>query len=95
MGRTYQNQFPTFGELPIDFESLGFTDDSWGNDTCPSFARNDFKVWVEFENMDDRESGGERFCFVRSNEDGEPDWETIHCRESVADALAFIANPKF
>jgi hypothetical protein len=39
--RNWKQQFPSWPDditaLVTELESLGFTDESWGNDACPSF----------------------------------------------------------
>ncbi len=82
MTKTVHNQFDSrlydldaFGKL----ESLGFSDDSWGNDTCPKLWRDGkgyrVQIWIETMDPEMREFEGElQFTAVIESEPG-------HCRD--------------
>ena len=85
---TVVNQFPGY---PTDtLPSLdGFEDCSWHNDTCPSWRRDNYIVWVDWPNDQDRElPGGGRFIVQPVDEDGclteEVTLETDHWGEVIA-----------
>ena len=46
-------------------------DQSWGNDTCPSFYHNGLKIWIESEVEDDREVLCSRYTVFSVNQDNE------------------------
>jgi len=76
MKRTWKNQFTGLGadmpKIANKLESLGFIDESWGNDICPKFFSIDLNlmVWVDYENENDREFKiGKRFAIVAQDDD--------------------------
>ncbi len=76
MNRTWENQFDDLGKdmpkIARKLESLGFMDESWGNDICAKFYSDHFSlmVWVDYENENDREFKiGKRFAIVGKEDD--------------------------
>jgi len=67
----YLTEFPDFGTLDFDPSSIGFTDDSWHNDVCPSFVRGDLKLWVDYADIDRRETGNSRYTLCLMDGDGQ------------------------
>lgn len=64
------NQFPDY-PLPTLPDTSGMRDCSWHNDTCPSFRKGEFIVWVDWPNDADREvPGGHRFIVCRLDDEG-------------------------
>lgn len=57
--RTYKTEFPELGELPeaAILAGMGFSDQSWHNDTCPNFVHESMmiRVWVEAAEIQNRE----------------------------------------
>ena len=65
-----RNQFPDYptGALP---DLSGFIDTSWHNDTCPSFRKGQFLVWVDWPDPREREDfGGSRFIVCELDDEG-------------------------
>ncbi len=76
MTRTYANPVPEGYSVPQAVRDLVagglLTDNSWGNDVCPSFAINgqdDFLLWCDHPNLDERELHGKRFLIARYDSD--------------------------
>ena len=64
------SQFPDYpiASLPAMWD---WEDVSWHNDTCPSFKRGSFLLWVDYPDPRDREDfEGFRFILCRLDEDG-------------------------
>lgn len=53
--------FPEYDVTTLPFIPKDWMDISWRNDVCPSWQSNGYQIFVNFENPDDRETGGERF----------------------------------
>ena len=63
--------FPNYdGELPT---LVGFVDDSWQHDACPSLLNKEreYKLWVDYVDPARRECGGARYtlCAYDESED--------------------------
>lgn len=61
--------------LPI-LERVGFVDDSYGNDACPSMrhAALGLKLWIEDEDPECRDSDGYRYALHREKPDANGEW---------------------
>lgn len=62
-----------FPDYPMDSlpDLTGFEDTSWHNDTCPSFKRDNFHVWVDWPDVKDREcQEGTRFVVCKLDNEG-------------------------
>lgn len=66
--RTWKTEFPRMDDSIVDLVASlpgGFDDQSWHNDTCPSFAKKTatgfVRVWIDYADPEERELGGERF----------------------------------
>jgi hypothetical protein len=58
ISRNWRNQFNGFNlesEEKI-LNGLGFADCSWGNDASPKFERGDLRLWINYDNLELRES---------------------------------------
>lgn len=72
----YQREFASFGELDVSLPQ-GFTDESWHNDTKPSFVRklwNGYflRLWIDYQDPSKREVKGQpRFSLTLYNQDME------------------------
>lgn len=72
----YQREFASFGELDVCLPD-GFTDESWHNDTMPSFVRklwNGYflRLWIDYKDPSKREiQGRPRFSLTLYNQDME------------------------
>lgn len=90
---TYQTEFPDFDPTTMPAILASWTDTSYGNDACPSFApADDWRVFVDYADPAQREFAGVRFvviCDLNCTADLETDdWSEV---------LAFcerIAKPK-
>lgn len=62
MSRTYRNQFPVEfhpeAEVVSRLGSLGWVDQSWGNDANPSWAKGGWELFVAPVRREDREWAG-------------------------------------
>jgi hypothetical protein len=67
--RTYSTEFPDF-VLDVIVPS-DFTDSSWHNDACPSFAGHRLRLWIDYKDPSMRENNGPRFIIQREDVDGE------------------------
>lgn len=91
--RNHSNQFRgwTAGfAIPVNWR-----DESWGNDVCPSFVVSGLKVWVDFEDPEDRELGSDvpRFAFYALDGYGEQvgAGPLFEC-ETFEEAARFLAS---
>jgi len=88
---TVRNQFPDY---PIDAlpDLTGFEDTSWHNDTCPSFRKGQFLVWVDWPCRCCREdTDGYRFVVCRLDEEECPvDGPVALETEDWAEVLSFV-----
>lgn len=67
---TIHTEFPNYPMASLP-NLEGFIDTSWHNDTCPSWRRDNYIVWVDWPNDQDRElPGGGRFIVQPVDEDG-------------------------
>lgn len=103
--RTYQSEFGKDFNLGINLE--GWTDNSWKNDVCPCFTRDDgdfempcnYRLWVDFEKLDDRESLlNDRYTLEIqfTDKDDNQEWNVMWAGESPSDIqtmLDIIALP--
>lgn len=92
--RTFRNQFSP-GYLPdalaklVDDELL--IDTSWGNNVSPSFEfAGKFNLWVDHDDPEQREIGGEKFRVYRADAVG-GDREAILETDDLAELLKFLA----
>ncbi len=92
----YRLAFPEFGPLDVTLPD-GFVDQSWSNNTCPSFELPDpanpeaewplITVFIDYADLDMRdEAGGKRFNLSLGAIQGPADLET----DDWDEALAFI-----
>jgi hypothetical protein len=88
--RNYRNQFhrdywPPEAMLPA---LARLTDESWGNDVCPSFRTNDgqFVLWVDAEEPEDREIPG-TFRFSATTDEGKT---VVFMSDSIDDTIRWI-----
>lgn len=92
--RTYSTEFPDF-VLDVIVPS-DFADQSWHNDTMPSFAGHGLRLWIDYKDPSMRETeGGTRFCLQREDADGElqNDEEGILLQtDDWSEVLAMIAT---
>lgn len=68
-------------DVPALIENIeGIIDQSWHNDACPSFGAtaDGPRLWVEYPNPEDRDSGGSRFAVTYWCEAGEDGAEWSH-----------------
>jgi hypothetical protein len=67
---TYKKAFPDF-ELDVEIPA-GFNDTSWRNDACPSWENpaGSMKLFVDYQQPEDRECGGGRFTLAYLDQDG-------------------------
>lgn len=64
------SEFPDYPTASLP-DTSGMRDCSWHNDTCPSFRKDDFIVWVDWPNDADRECpGGHRFIVCQLDNEG-------------------------
>lgn len=96
---SYREEFPTFDPSTLPDLPKGWTDQSWHNDSCPSFnAGNGMVVFIDFAQPDDREFPEcERFTVHNDPEvhDGNDvllatdDWNAVlHFTADVASEIA-------
>lgn len=52
---SFQHQFPEFDAATLPTIPSTWTDLSWRNDVCPSWAIGKVRVWVDFANPEERE----------------------------------------
>jgi hypothetical protein len=70
--RTAQSEFDTSKiYIPSFIQEMGFIDNSWHNDTSPSFEGKGIRIWVEYDDPDLRE--GSEFKYVVSKLDQDDD----------------------
>jgi hypothetical protein len=81
---TYKIEFPDYDDT-LSFPD-GWVDDSWHNDVCPKFIKNNLIIWCDYKNFDRRETEGQQFIVSLSHEDG---CEPLKAFDSLSDALAF------
>ena len=88
--RNWRNQFNGFNlesEEKI-LSGLGFIDCSWGNDGCPKFERADLRIWINWDNLELRETEtgfSKKYCLtlVYDCEDDIPILETDNLDDIV------------
>jgi hypothetical protein len=68
--------FPEYDTATLPSIPATWEDISWRNDVCPSWQFENFHIFINAANPDDRETGGERFsvcnietgdCFLSSD----------------------------
>lgn len=78
----YEEEFPGFGDMPLNWQDRGLIDISWHKDSCPCFAKfidgiqdNEylqFSVWIDWEDRELREfPESHRYMIVTGNGDDE------------------------
>ena len=87
---TYLIQFPDFDDhaTPAQLLALGFQDISWQNDTCPSFERKGFVLYVDYADINLSELKGARFSVIGTPRDSDLEHGDF---DNLSDALAAIA----
>lgn len=97
---TYRNQFPAdfnAGEYIAELTHHGFTDDSWGNDACPSVVCGNVKVWIDHPEPKQREAGGARFVVCPADHSeafsafATDDWDALRAYVGALDSRHFNA----
>jgi ectoine hydroxylase-related dioxygenase (phytanoyl-CoA dioxygenase family) len=91
--RTYQTEHPYSGNVGQYWEQLkaaGWVDYSWHNDACPRFfhPERQINLWIEYEDLEKRESGAPRFVVVRELPDEYPDPDFMS--EEWGEAAAYL-----
>lgn len=83
---SFREQFPNYPASAMPTLPEGFVDQSWRNDTCPSFihATAGLLLWVDYPDMTRRELSGPRFTLCNLTHDNE-------CGEVVAVAEHWIS----
>ena len=56
-----KNAFPEYDTATLPPIPEHWKDISWRNDVCPSWQAYSYQIFVNFEKLEDRETGGERF----------------------------------
>lgn len=94
--RTFRTEFPDFDDAtaPAALLALGFSDQSWHNDVCPSFDHGaaGVAVWVDYVDQAKREfPEGERFSVMPCDRDGGRIGDVIlYTGDALPDLLAFL-----
>lgn len=67
-----QREFPDYPVAAIPALPEGFDDVSWHNDACPSYANDEFLIYLDYADKEMRESGNEgtRFSVYPVTADG-------------------------
>ena len=81
---TYKIEFPDYDDT-LSFPE-GWTDDSWHNDVCPKFIKDNIMIWCDYKDFDRRETEGQQFIVSFGYD---VDLEPIKAFDSLSDALAF------
>lgn len=88
----YAREFPAFPAAAMPALGKEWRDDSWHNDSCPSF-HNDalgLKLWIDWPDECDRMlEGGARFMVQRSHWGGKHGWQAPMSAESVWSGIAW------
>ena len=86
----FQSQFHATPDIVAQLGDYGLTDSSWGNDTSPSFSNDLIQVFVQPEDVDLRECGGDRFVVTVADQDSHLYAETLFTCETLAELKAFL-----
>ena len=70
---------------------FGFIDETWCNNTCLSFVRGCYTLWVDYPNPEDREIDGGRYLLQLTDDERTYEADLFHS-DSYEDVLAFIAT---
>jgi len=81
---TYKIEFPDYDDT-LSFPE-GWTDDSWHNDVCPKFIKDNIMIWCDYKEFDRRETEGQQFIVSHGHD---VNLEPIKAFDSLSDALAF------
>ena len=92
--RTYLTEFPADYAPPAELLELllaaGWTDESYGNDACPSFERKGWKLWTDNPDSEGRDTPTlERFCLVTMDSNFEH-IDDIWQVETVAECIELL-----
>lgn len=93
---TYQTEFPDFEPSTMPQIPAGWTDQSWHNDSCPSFNTDaDAIVYIDYLNPQDREiPEGERFV-VLTDPEFTDNTQTVFGADDWNAVLAYIICRKW
>lgn len=96
----YRTEFPSFGVMPevADLIARGYTDESWHNDSAPTFIAPDLKtrVWIEHADPAQREyPDGPRFGVEAGHYSHEAyaptfDLDIVHAGDDWAEVLRIV-----
>lgn len=92
MAPSFRTEFPDFPADAIPALPVGFADQSWHNDTCPSFHHEgaDLTVYIDYPDADMRElPEGERFNLHTTKDD---DTEVLLSTDDWSVMVDFIAK---
>lgn len=84
-------EFPDYDVATLPVIPVGFVDSSWHNDACPSFAKGDLQLYVDYADPAARECGADapRFVLVKGDpSDGST--KMLAASNEWADMLAAI-----
>jgi hypothetical protein len=81
---TYKIEFPDYDDT-LSFPE-GWIDDSWHNDVCPKFIKDNIMIWCDYKDFDRREIEGQQFIVSHGHD---VNLEPIKAFDSLSDALAF------
>jgi hypothetical protein len=81
---TYKIEFPDYDDT-LSFPE-GWIDDSWHNDVCPKFIKDNILIWCDYKEFDRRETEGQQFVVSLGHSDG---CQPLQAFDSLPDALAF------
>lgn len=90
---TYTKEFPDFQTNAMPELPQGFFDQSWHNDTMPSFTNEKLglKVWIDYAEPERREDpSGKRFALQQVSDDDES--EDLLLSDSWPEVLAMIES---
>jgi len=85
----WKTEFPDFDVMPVIPDS--WTDTSWHNDSCPSFAAGNLRIYIDYEDAELRDVAMpcSRFGIVIC-EDGEV--ENVIDTDDWSEVLAFVVE---